>query len=43
VTLKNDFVFALTGYHPDFSFLEKLGVRFEVKTGCRYATRRLGE
>jgi thioredoxin reductase (NADPH) len=29
VTLKNDFVFALTGYHPDFSFLEKLGVRFE--------------
>ena len=29
VTLKNDFVFALTGYHPDFSFLEKLSVRFE--------------
>lgn len=28
-TLKNDFVFAMTGYHPDFSFLEKLGVRFE--------------
>ena len=29
VTLKNDFVFAMTGYHPDFTFLEKLGVRFE--------------
>lgn len=29
LTLHNDFVFALTGYHPDFSFLEKLGVRFE--------------
>lgn len=29
VTLRNDFVFALTGYHPDFSFLERLGVRFE--------------
>jgi thioredoxin reductase (NADPH) len=29
VTLKNDFVFAMTGYHPDFNFLEKLGVRFE--------------
>ena len=29
VTLHNDFVFALTGYHPDFSFLESLGVRFE--------------
>jgi len=29
VTLKNDFVFALTGYHPDFRFLEGLGVQFE--------------
>ena len=29
LTLRNDFVFALTGYHPDFSFLEKMGVRFE--------------
>ena len=29
VTLKNDFVFAMTGYHPDFSFLEKMGVRFD--------------
>jgi thioredoxin reductase (NADPH) len=28
-TLHNDFVFAMTGYHPDFSFLERLGVRFE--------------
>ena len=25
-TLPNDFVFALTGYHPDFGFLERLGV-----------------
>ena len=24
--LHNDFVFALTGYHPDFDFLERLGV-----------------
>ena len=29
VTLPNDFVFALTGYRPDFSFLESMGVRFE--------------
>jgi thioredoxin reductase (NADPH) len=29
VTLKNDFVFAMTGYHLDFSFLEGMGVRFE--------------
>jgi thioredoxin reductase (NADPH) len=28
-TVKNDFVFAMTGYHPDFEFLESLGVRFE--------------
>jgi thioredoxin reductase (NADPH) len=28
-TLRNDFVFAMTGYHPDFSFLERQGVRFE--------------
>jgi thioredoxin reductase (NADPH) len=27
LTLKNDFVFAMTGYHPDFKFLEALGVR----------------
>ena len=29
VTLKNDFVFAMTGYHLDFGFLERMGVRFE--------------
>ena len=28
-TLHNDFVFAMTGYHPDFTFLERVGVRFE--------------
>ncbi len=26
VTVPNDFVFALTGYHPDFPFIERLGV-----------------
>ena len=29
VTLKNDFVFALTGYHPDLDFLAALGIRLE--------------
>jgi thioredoxin reductase (NADPH) len=29
VVLPNDFVFAMTGYRPDFSFLESMGVRFE--------------
>jgi thioredoxin reductase (NADPH) len=30
-TIGNDFVFAMTGYHPDFTFLERLGIRFEGK------------
>lgn len=29
VQLDNDFVFALTGYHPDFCFIEKLGVQLD--------------
>ncbi len=28
-TLPNHFVFALTGYHPDFEFIERLGVRLD--------------
>lgn len=28
-TVPNNFVFAMTGYHPDFAFLEAMGVRFE--------------
>ena len=27
VTIKNDFVFAMTGYHPDYSFLKKIGIK----------------
>jgi thioredoxin reductase (NADPH) len=34
VTLENDFVFALTGYHPDFDFLASLGVRMEGVDRC---------
>jgi thioredoxin reductase (NADPH) len=33
-TLRNDFVFALTGYHPDFDLLESLGVRMDNKDRC---------
>jgi thioredoxin reductase (NADPH) len=29
VSVQNDFVFAMTGYHPDFEFLEALGVLLE--------------
>ena len=30
VVLPNDFVFALTGYHPDFAFIESLGVKLDL-------------
>jgi thioredoxin reductase (NADPH) len=29
-TLPNQFVFALTGYHPDFAFIESLGVKLDA-------------
>jgi thioredoxin reductase (NADPH) len=28
VDIDNDWVLAMTGYHPDFTFLERLGIRF---------------
>lgn len=31
--LKNDFVFAMTGYHPDHSFLEAMGIGIDRETG----------
>ncbi|MDQ0213720.1 thioredoxin reductase (NADPH) [Oikeobacillus pervagus] len=31
--IKNDFVFAMTGYHPDHSFLTKMGVEIDEETG----------
>lgn len=34
LVLHNDFVFAMTGYHPDFTFLERLGVHFEGPDRC---------
>jgi thioredoxin reductase (NADPH) len=34
VQLKNDFVFALTGYHPDYEFLKNLGVTLSADE-CR--------
>ncbi len=30
--LENDFVFALTGYHPDFEFLRRVGIEIDPKT-----------
>jgi thioredoxin reductase (NADPH) len=34
LTLKNDYVFAMTGYHPDFDFLTALGVNLEGEDRC---------
>ncbi len=31
--IQNDFVFAMTGYHPDHTFLAKMGVGIEGETG----------
>lgn len=28
INLKNDFVFAMTGYHPDYNFLSDAGIKF---------------
>lgn len=32
--IPHDYVFAMTGYHPDFSFLEKMGIEIEEESGC---------
>lgn len=31
--IKNNFVFAMTGYHPDHHFLQSMGVHFDAETG----------
>ena len=31
--LKNDFVFAMTGYHPDHAFIRSMGVAIDEETG----------
>lgn len=36
VELKNDYVFAMTGYRPDHAFLKKMGVKIEEETGRPY-------
>ncbi|MCS6953610.1 MAG: YpdA family putative bacillithiol disulfide reductase [Bryobacterales bacterium] len=36
IWLKNDFVFAMTGYHPDVDFMASLGIRFDPETQRPY-------
>lgn len=33
IEIVNDFVFAMTGYHPDHGFLKKMGVEIDDETG----------
>lgn len=33
ITIPNDFVFAMTGYHPDHSFIQQIGVTEDEETG----------
>lgn len=40
--IENDFVFALTGYHPDFDFLRRVGIEVDPRTSrptCSTKTR----
>ncbi len=42
IYIENDFVFALTGYHPDFDFLRRVGIEIDPKTSrpnCSTTTR----
>lgn len=32
-SIKNDFIFAMTGYHPDHQFLKTMGVEIDLETG----------
>ena len=32
-SIKNDFVFAMTGYHPDHAFLKTMGIEIDEETG----------
>jgi len=34
ISIKNDFVFALTGYHPDYDFLRSMGIELSAEQ-CR--------
>lgn len=33
IEIKNDYVFAMTGYHPDHSFLNKIGIKIDKASG----------
>ncbi|HLH30471.1 MAG TPA: YpdA family putative bacillithiol disulfide reductase, partial [Terriglobia bacterium] len=39
LTLKNDFVLALTGYHPDLDFLRQIGIEIGPQPDCRPAVQ----
>lgn len=36
ITLVNDFVFAMTGYHPDYNFLKSIGVELDENNNPKF-------
>lgn len=40
ITIKNDFVFAMTGYHPDHEFLEKWVLKLIKKQDARFSMKK---
>ncbi|MDS9470802.1 YpdA family putative bacillithiol disulfide reductase [Sporosarcina pasteurii] len=33
ITIPHDYIFAMTGYHPDYSFLKDMGIQMEAESG----------
>lgn len=33
ITIPHDYIFAMTGYHPDYTFLKKMGIKTESESG----------
>ena len=34
IQIQNDYVFAMTGYHPNHSFLTEMGIVIDEQSGC---------
>lgn len=34
IIIPQDYVFAMTGYHPDYSFLTRMGIEIDEESGC---------
>jgi len=34
IKIESDYVFVMTGYHPDYTFLANMGIEIDEKNGC---------